>query len=241
MKLLFFILSISTILFGHDAPYSIKHFQDILNNTKLQAPTSHFDPKWSRDYGEFQYYENKYFYLQDNKYMTFLMCGKKNRSELREKETWKVSTQKAKILFAEIAFFSLNAKREFTFLQIHADPNYKNNLKHNSINKPLLRIVWKKQYRNLKNHIWAVIRTSALLEEHKYIKIDLGKYKNNFFTVKIVVKTSRLVIYINNTRKVDLSVSYWDNIWNYFKAGVYLQDNGCAKILFKQLRIEGQQ
>lgn len=238
MRVFFLFLLSALSLIAYDAPYRLEKFQNILKESKLQAPTSYFDAKYSTDYGQFQYFGNKYFYLQDNQYMTFSMCNKKHRSELREKEEWHITTQKKKIFFATVFLFPLNEVREFTFLQIHADPNYPKDAQHLSINKPLLRIVWKKNYHGKKEHIWAVIRTSPYLDEQKYIKKDLGAYHNEFFSVKISVKNSQLTIFMDQQQKVSISVSYWNKMWNYFKAGVYLQDNGCAKVLFKKLLIK---
>ncbi len=232
-RLIFFIFTV--LLFAHDTPYSIGKFQDILNVSKLQAPKSSFDALYSVKYGDFANYSNKYFYLQDGKYMVFFMCGKKQRSELRMKKEWKTDIKKSVSLYAKVKLFPLNAKREFTFLQIHADSNLKN-----SINKPLLRVVWKKTYHHLKNHIWAVIRASGNIYEQNYEKIDLGSMPKNFFEIKIIIKDNKLSIKVDNEYKVSgFDVSYWKRYYNYFKAGVYLQDDGCAKALFDKLDIKG--
>ncbi|QCT95241.1 polysaccharide lyase family 7 protein [Caminibacter mediatlanticus TB-2] len=223
------------ILFGHDSPYSLDKFKPVLNMSKLQAPKSSFNPLYSRHYGDFKDYSNKYFYLQDNKYMVFYMCGSHNRSELRFKNIWSVNTKIPKILEAEVKLFSLNAKREFTFLQIHADSTLKD---APIINKPLLRIVWRKEYHNLYNHLWAIIRISDSLLSNNYKKIDLGILQKDFFNVKIIVVKNMLKIYLNNKLKVKENVSYWQKYKNYFKAGVYLQDKGCAKVLFNRLFIK---
>jgi len=231
-KIIFFIFSL--FLFAHDSPYSLKKFRSILNMSKLQAPISHYNPLYSVKYGQFANYSNKYFYLQDNKYMVFFMCGKKNRSELRLKKEWKVNTKKNIALYARVKLFVLNAKREFTFLQIHADSNLPN-----SINKPLLRIVWKKELHNLRNHLWAVIRTSSNVFNQSYQKIDLGEMPKGFFDIVIMIKANKLSIKADNNYLIkDFDVSYWKNFYNYFKAGVYLQDDGCAKALFERLYIK---
>ena len=222
-------------LFGHDSPYLLDKFKSVLDISKLQAPKSSYDPLYSRHYGDFQNYSNKYFYLQDNKYMVFYMCGDHNRSELRFKNDWSVNTNTPKILEAEVKLFPLNAKREFTFLQIHADSTLKNKP---IIKKPLLRIVWYKNLHNKHNHIWAVIRQSGDVNINKYLKIDLGLMPKSFFDVKIVVYNNILKIYVNNKLKINKDVSYWQKYKNYFKAGVYLQDIGCAKVLFDKLIIK---
>lgn len=231
---LFFIVS---MLFAHGSPYSLEKFQDTLNKVKLQAPTSHYDPRYGTKYGEFKNVQNRYFYLQDGKYMAFEICGKKHRSELREKRDWYVTTKTPKILFAKVYLFPLNQKREFTFLQIHADSN-KAGRNGAIINKPLLRITWWKEQHNKYDHLWAVIRLSPDRYEKKYTKIDLGKRPKDFFTVKVEVAKSRMKVFVNDDLKVDMDVSYWNKFLNYFKAGVYLQDEGCSKVLFDEIYIE---
>ncbi len=229
-KLIFFFFAIP--LFAQNSPYLLTKFHNILNVSKLQAPTSKYNPLYSVKYGKFKYYSNKFFYLQDNKYMVFFMCEKKHRSELRIKQDWKVDTKKPVSLNVRVKLFPLNTKREFTFLQIHADSNLKN-----SIDKPLLRIVWMKNFHNLKNHIWAIIRKSSNIYEQKYEKVDLGILPKGFFDSNITVKANKLTIMLQNNR-YKFDVAYWKKYYNYFKAGIYLQSNGCAKVLFDQIYIK---
>lgn len=229
----YLILFLSVILFGYDSPYSLKKFRNTLDISKLQAPSSSYNPLYSVKYGNFAYYSNKYFYLQDRRYMTFFMCGKKNRSELRFKQDWKVDTKNAITLKTSVKLFPLNEKREFTFLQIHADSTLKN-----SINKPLLRIVWKKELHGKKNHLWAVVRMDNTIKG-KYAKFDLGVMPQDFFMIKIRILHSKISLWIDEKEVLNgLDVSYWDRYYNYFKAGVYLQDEGCAKALFDEIKID---
>ena len=100
------------------APYSNSNFKDILDKSKLQAPTSSYNPRYSVHYGKFKGYYNKYFYLSNYKYMTFKMCGKKRRSELRLKDEWQVSDKNSHILIAKVKALPQNVD-EFTILQIH--------------------------------------------------------------------------------------------------------------------------
>jgi len=232
-KVVFFLFF--TLLFAHDAPYSCDAFKDALDKSKLQAPKSSYDELYSRKYGDFADYSNKYFYLQDGKYMVFYMCGDHFRSELRFKNIWRVDTKQPKVLEAEVKLFPLNERREFTFLQIHADSTLKDKP---TINKPLLRLVWYRKLRGKKNHLWAIIRLNDNLLIKSYQKIDLGELPKDFFNVKISVMNSRLLVFVNDNKKVDVKVDYWDKYYNYFKAGVYLQDKGCAKVLFKKLIVK---
>ncbi|BAF69299.1 polysaccharide lyase family 7 protein [Nitratiruptor sp. SB155-2] len=237
LRALWILSAVCISLFAHDAPYAIQKFRHVLNHAKLQAPKSHFDPRWSVPYGQFQYFANRYFYLQDARFMTFFMCGKKHRSELRFKEEWRVETKVPKIIRARVYLFPLDQKKEFTFLQIHAD-SHRAGDNGKIINKPLLRLTWWKEQHNKHDHLWAVIRLSADPDKQRYEKIDLGKRPNSFFDVSIEVKRSRMKIYINHMLKIDKDVSYWNGFWNYFKAGVYLQGDGCAKVLFDSLTMK---
>jgi len=235
MKFLLIILY-SCVVFAFNAPFSSKKFQDILSKAKLQAPTSSYNPMFSRKYGDFKGYYNKYFYMiSDN--MIFYMCGNHKRSELRFKNIWKTSTKEEKILFAKVKLVPLTVKKEFTFLQIHADTTLPD---MPSINKPLLRIIWHSYLRGRKNHIWAVIRLSPSEYANKYLKVDLGRMPAGFFTIKIVVRNNILKVFFNNKEKVKLNVGYWSKYYNYFKAGVYLQDKGCAKAIFNKLIIKDE-
>ncbi|WP_024788376.1 MULTISPECIES: polysaccharide lyase family 7 protein [unclassified Lebetimonas] len=170
------ILFLSVLLFAHDSPYSLDKFKPILNNAKLQAPTSKYNPLYSVKYGKFNAYENKYFYLQDNDLMVFYMCKKHNRSELRFKNNWYINDNKEKILYANLKIFPLNSN-EFTFLQIHSDNNLCD------VNKPLLRVAFIKKRNKIKNSIWAIIRVSPY--ENGYKKIFLGK-NEGFMKIKIL-------------------------------------------------------
>jgi len=233
-KVIFFLAS---LLFACNTPYSLNKFVSILSVAKLQVPYSKYNPLYSVKYGEFKDVCHQFFNLQDNRYMAFFMCQEDltshRRSELRFKNIFKVSSQKAHILDARLKIFPLNEKKEFTFLQIHPDTHYKP-----SINKPLLRIVWMKNYHNIKDHLWAVIRLTKG-KSSKYAKIDLGKKPKDFFNIKINIKKSFLSVYINDKEKVsNFNVSYWKEFYNYFKAGVYLQGSGCAKVLFDKLEIK---
>lgn len=230
------ILFLSVLLFACNTPYSLDKFKGVLNISKLQAPYSKYDPLYCVKYGKFKDVCNKYFYLQDNKYMAFFMCqddeSEHKRSELRFKDDFKVSENHT--LEARLKIFPLNQDREFTFLQIHADSTLKN---LPTINKPLLRITWWRELHNIYNHLWAVIRLGSG-KFSRYAKIDLGKKPKDFFDVTIRVKNSKLSIWINGENKIDnFDVSYWNKYYNYFKAGVYLQGVGCAKVLFDKLII----
>ena len=151
-----------TIIFGallaSDAPNSLGKFKQILKVSKLQAPTSHHDKKYGAKYGKFKNFSNKYFYLKNDSYMIFDMCQnkkEKRRSELRARDDWSIDTHIPKTLRAKLKIIPYSEQTEFTFLQIHSDGTLKNTP---IVNLPLLRIAWRKNYKGIKNHIWAILR-----------------------------------------------------------------------------------
>lgn len=227
---IFFLSLISINLFALESPYL--NFKNILDKVKLQAPTSKYNKKYSIKKGEFKNKYNKFFYLKNN-LMTFNICGFHNRSELREINEWSTNTKKTKSLSGEVYLDITNPIKEFTFLQIHSNLN-PNNKNGKEINKPLLRIAYISKRKNIHNHIWAIIRKSVKQNKYKYI--DLGEYKNNFLYFKISVNNNNLNLNLNKKIYKE-DISYWEDQSNYFKAGVYLQDNSCSKVKFKKLKL----
>lgn len=214
------------------SPYSKREFQEVLKVSKLQCPTSKYDSLWGTHYGEFKGVSHRYFYLDENNLVDFAMCGDKNRSELRFQNDWNVSSENPKTIEAELKVKPLDKKIEqFTFLQIHSDGT-----KEGAINSPLLRIVWKRNYKKESNHLWAVLKLDA--NESNYKEFDLSKLSDKLFTIKVSVVNNRLNLWFNGIKKLDsIDVSYWDKIPSYFKAGVYLQSDGCAKSSFDDINV----
>jgi hypothetical protein len=57
-----------------------------------------------------------------------------------------------------------------------------------------------------------------------------------FFYIKIEIKNSKLSLWLKNKKIIDnIDIKYWKKYYNYFKTGVYLQGEGCAKILVDML------
>jgi len=156
------------------------------------------------------------------------MCGFHKRSEVRFLDEWRVSTRKPKILEADVRLFPLNSNREFTFMQIHVDA------RNGGLNKPLLRLVWMKNYKGVENHIWAIILGDS--SGRVYEKIDLEKTPCDFFKIKIEVLKSKLKIWFNGKVKIVKDVGYFEKYKNYFKLGVYLQQKNCAKVVFRNIK-----
>ncbi|AZV46836.1 polysaccharide lyase family 7 protein [Nautilia sp. PV-1] len=193
-------------------------FKNLLKQSvKLQAPTSRYNPEYSIGYGKFKpSINNKYFVLDKNR-IVFKVCGNHKRSEFRFRKEWKTDNKNGVFLHVLCNVYPVNCNREFTFLQIHADPK-----KSKAPNKPLLRIVWIKKYKNIKNGIWAVIKN-----KNSYSKIYLGVLHNPL-NIKVEIKKNILKIYYQKKLKVLKDVFYWEKYYSYFKLGVYNQCKGCS-------------
>ncbi len=229
MRSLVAVFLILDLLFGYIAPYSLKSFRDILNISKLQAPYSFHDKRFGVKFGKFKNVARRYFFLSDHKYLTFFMCGKGRRSELRLKEEFKIDSKTKKALLARVKLFPLNGIKEFTFLQIHSNAN-----KSNGFNKPLLRVSYKALYRGKKQHIWATLLIKTKMGKRVYKKLDLGKIPKDFFDIKIKIGNNHIKIDIQN-KTISQKLKSDDTASYYFKAGVYLQSSGCAKVEFEKL------
>lgn len=223
-------------------PYDLEKFRPVLDASKLQAPTS--SPAMI-EHGKFAGQSNEYFYLDETgRYMVFTVSGASKRSELRQLSgDWDTATTTARRLVARVKVFApeTDGLEQFTFLQIHDTTNGSG-----SLNKPLIRITRRGEYRNTTDHLWAAIRTPGdpdrpiSSDNLATLNVDLGPRPEGFFDIELKVLDSRMTVTIAGKTKVDMDVSYWDGLNNYFKAGVYNQDEGTSVVHFDQLAfIEG--
>ena len=215
-------------VFAYDSPYKLPIFRDVLNKVKLQHPTD----KIRIGYGGFKDKAKPYFFLEKGRYMTFKaekpVGGTIVRSELRMgPKDWQVDTQRSQILDAELHLSKPDSLNQITLLQIHAvKPSY-----------PPLRVVWLRNHKNIKDHLWAVVRPSPYKSGINYI--DLGKRSSKTFTrYTIRVQKGQLQMSVNGKFKLKQSLALWSGVDNYYKAGLYLSgkgDGGKAKVRFKSL------
>jgi len=98
-------------------------------------------------------------------------------------------------------------------------------------NKPLLRI-YKHFGRTPTNHIWAAVKTDAggVATTH----YDLGEDPGGYFNCDIRLVNGNMIIDFQGEEKVNVDVSFW-TYPSYWKAGVYLQDDGLATAHFDDL------
>ena len=205
----------------YSAPYDIPRFQAFMGECKLQAPTSSTMATQSDIINGFT---NSNFYVADGDKVAFNQSGGSQRTELRDLRNWDLTLNDQQ-LFGRIDIVQQTCD-QVTVMQIHDDANA-----GNGPNKPLLRI-YKHQTKSPVNHIWAAIKTDAGGDATTHI--DLGADPGGYFDCEIQLVGGNMIIKFQGVEKVNMDVSYWD--WpSYWKAGVYLQDNGEATAHFDEL------
>ncbi|TVZ60110.1 putative secreted protein (Por secretion system target) [Flavobacteriaceae bacterium MAR_2010_105] len=213
----------STIGFSqpYNAPYEIPRFQDFIGECKLQAPTSSTAATQSELIAG---YTSSWFYVADGDKVAFNQSGSLNRTELRDLRNWTIS-QGDRSLHGRIDIVQQTCD-QVTVMQIHDDANA-----GNGPNKPLLRI-YKHQTKSPVNHLWAAVKTDAGGQNTTHI--DLGPDPGGYFNCDIKLVGGNMIIDLDGVEKLNMDVSFW-TFPSYWKAGVYLQDNGEATAYFDQL------
>jgi hypothetical protein len=87
------------------------------------------------------------------------------------------------------------------------------------------------------DYIWAVVRRSSGASSD-YDKIPLLPRPSGFFKAEIKIQGYLLRVRINDVTAGEWYedvMEDWDGLGMYFKAGVYLQDVGSAKVQFRKL------
>ena len=120
---------------------------------------------------------------------------------------------------------------EYTWMQVHDS---------GSFNKPLVRLVWKRNREGVLNHLWAVIRHSSTIKEcNPQICTweDLGERSSGTFKAEIRIENNIMKVKIDDFTELETDVSAWQDLSMYFKAGVYLNNGqGEAKVHFHKLK-----
>ncbi|MFY0688392.1 MAG: polysaccharide lyase family 7 protein [Cyclobacteriaceae bacterium] len=207
---------------AYNAPSDIPRFQPFLAECKLQAPTS--STLRDKDALNDGYSHPEYFYVVDGDKILFYQTGDSKRTELRNENNWDL-TQANRSLHARLDIANQTCD-QVTVLQIHDDANA-----GSGPNKPLLRI-YKHQTKSPANHLWAAIKTDNGGANTTHV--DLGADPGGYFNCDIRLVDGNMIIDLNGEEKVNMDVSYWT--WpSYWKAGVYLQDDGEATAHFDEL------
>ena len=219
-------------------PYDLEKFRPVLDDSKLQAPTS--SPA-KIEQGDFEGQSNQYLFLDETgQNLIFTITGDSKRSELRQLSgDWDTSTPTPQRLIARLKVFVPDTPQleQFTFMQIHDKKNG-----NHGLNKPLLRLTWRQSRSGKTDHLWAAIRTPETTRQPISLKnlssewVDLGPRPEGFFDAEILVQNGQMKVILNGRTKVNKNVNYWNGLNNYFKAGVYNQDPGTSKVAFETLR-----
>lgn len=204
------------------APSDIPRFQPFLAECKLQAPTSSTLADISRLNNS--YTHPVYFQVVDGDKILFNQSGSSQRTELRNETNWNLNDEN-RSLHGRLDIVDQTCD-QVTVLQIHDDANA-----GNGPNKPLLRI-YKHTAKAPLNHIWAAIKTDDGGSNTTHV--DLGEDPGGYFTCDIRLVDGNMIIDFEGEEKVNMDVSFWA-FPSYWKAGVYLQDNGTATAYFDEL------
>ncbi len=204
------------------APSDIPRFQPFIAECKLQAPTS--STIASNDRLNDSYTHPTYFYVVEGDKVLFNQSGDSRRTELRYEANWDL-TQANRSLHGRIDIVEQTCD-QVTVMQIHDDANA-----GPGPNKPLLRI-YKHNAKSPTNHLWAAVKTDAggVATTH----IDLGEDPGGYFNCDIRLVDGNMIIDYQGEEKVNMDVSFW-TYPSYWKAGVYLQDDGEATAHFDEL------
>lgn len=207
---------------SYAAPSDIPRFQAFLADCKLQAPTSSTLAHLATLNNG--YTHPQYFYVVDGDKIRFNQTGDSRRTELRNETNWDL-TQADRSLHGRLDIVEQTCD-QVTVMQIHDDANA-----GPGPNKPLLRI-YKHNGRTPTNHIWAAIKTDNIGTNTMHV--DLGEDPGGYFTCDIRLVGGNMIIDYEGQEKVNMDVSFW-TFPSYWKAGVYLQDNGLATAHFDEL------
>jgi len=207
---------------AYDAPSDIPRFQPFLAECKLQAPTSStLAHKETLNNG---YTHPQYFYVVDGDKILFNQIGDSKRTELRYETNWDLNDDN-RSLHGRIDIVEQTCD-QVTVMQIHDDAGA-----GDGPNKPLLRI-YKHNAKTPSNHLWAAIKTDYGGANTTHI--DLGEDPGGYFNCAIRLVDGNMIIDFEGEEMVNMDVSFWT--WpSYWKAGVYLQDEGEATAYFDEL------
>jgi len=209
------------------APYDLTKFRSVLDDSKLQGPTSATLISQGNFAG--QYFDPE-FVLVSNQYMKFSRTDwntSGRRTELRQMNEWRTSDSSANKMIGEVKIFKPSGMNECTFMQIHDSGS--------APNKPLIRLVWHGERSGISDGIWAVVRNGAG-SSASYTKTHIAPRSSTFEKYEIRVQNNTLKVKLNGVTKISTDVSYWEDLDSYFKAGVYNQGPGSSKVQFRKLR-----
>lgn len=210
-------------------PYSIKRFENVLDKCKLH----YIEDTISND--KLVKFKGSYFYAKNDTVFFGLDKSKtvhRTRCELRCLDEWQIDDTTVRRWHSRLrCYIPEKGISAYTWMQIHGTLE--------TFNYPIVRLLWVRQRQGKSNHIWAIIIVSNPYDEDKkYEWIDLGKKPGGYFDADVDVSKGVIKISINGKVKKSFDASYWKNVDNYFKTGVYVNrhdDVGKAVVGFKEL------
>jgi hypothetical protein len=202
-------------------PYDATKFRAVLDDSKLQRHGSKTVVACGGDYSDYCKYPN--FTLDSGTYMQFYQHESGKRTELRQCDEWNVESSSSKKLNANVKVFQgLSGIKEFTYAQIHEAGG----------TGPMVRMAWHNSKYGYTDYLFAAVRTRPGTSVTHY---PIAPRLSGFFDLELNVQNSRLIIKYNGITKVDVGVSAYNGKNMYFKAGVYNQSKGAAKVQFNTL------
>ena len=228
------------------APYEFDKFKAVLDQTKLQIYTDQGGTPDSNNTtvksGEFEGKKFKEFYADKQGNLHFTISKDKDtykvRSELKEDPvTWSTADTEGHYWVATLKCLKPKPGiNSYTWMQIHGTQD--------TYNYPILRLFWERDRRKtIYDHLWAVIIVSDPDTPKIYEYVDLGARPNDYFTAEVHIKNNIMDIIINRQVKRSINVTYWQDVQNYYKAGVYINrygDGGTVSAIFKELHFYDQ-
>lgn len=216
-----------------DYPYDHPRYQAVLDGSKLQYPNDDF----TYEYEELYDYKSEGFFADQDGYLYFTSSKEpdtyKTRSELRQRDEWRTDDPDGNYWLASLKCLKPQVGiSSYTWMQIHGT--------NESYNYPILRLLWERQRSGLYDHLWAVVIVNDPLpnEIFQYSYYDLGPRTDEFFSAEVHMVDNRMYVMIDRDVKVAISIEYWQEVINYFKAGIYLNrfaDGGEATVIFDKL------
>ncbi len=214
--------------------YDDGRFLNLIEHSKLQL----FLDDTSTEYTELINFKSPQFYVDEEDNLNFTIYKEFNSSKVRsEIKEWPKSLEWStadKDKHSWIATLKCLKPKvgisSYTWMQIHGN--------FETYNYPILRLIWERNKSGVYNHIWAMIILSNPHEDRVYEYVDLGEKPEGFFTAEVDVQDNIMKIIINNKLIKTYNVTYWQDVQNYYKAGVYIDrfgDGGEASVIFKDL------
>ncbi|WP_297439948.1 polysaccharide lyase family 7 protein [Sulfurimonas sp.] len=223
---------------NNPVPYD-STFQTLLDKSSYLAP----DGNTSDSLHDFS---SENFYLDDENKLTFALnktpASPRTASMLLQKQTWQTKDSEGNFYLSQVRCYKPKKIDAYTWMEVHGLKKLDDN---QSIyyNYPLVKLVWKRNFNNLYDHIWAIMTKSTPSESEPkiYEYIDLGPRPDYIFPAEVHIRDNILEVKINYSTMTTQNVSYWEDVPSYFKVGISIEDyndEGVAATAFSELNFE---